>query len=182
MIDIITTLGPIGTDSHTQAASIGPTVSLHPTFHAAIEHAKKFKTRLLVPAGFREYRDGKQFSWVDFHFEYLDSFELQSVWFDKTLPMTLLHKSYDSIALHPSTCSLIDDLDSYKEVKYTQSKIHAYQLYKKGEVASALTSTSIFDQTLDELYIKSQLTPTMVWCLYRAHSLDIGISRPTSSL
>jgi hypothetical protein len=96
--------------------------------------------------------------------------------------MTLLHKSYDSIALHPSTCSLIDDLDSYKEVKYTQSKIHAYQLYKKGEVASALTSTSIFDQTLDELYIKSQLTPTMVWCLYRAHSLDIGISRPTSSL
>lgn len=40
MIDIITTLGPIGTDSHTQAASTGSTVSLHSTFHAAIEHAK----------------------------------------------------------------------------------------------------------------------------------------------
>lgn len=181
MIDIITTLGPIGTDSHTQAASTGSTVSLHSTFHAAIEHAKKFKTRLLVPAGFREYRDGKQFSWVDFHFEYLDSFELQSVWFEKTLPMALLHKSYDSIALHPSTCSLIADLNSYKEIKYTQSKIHAYQLYKKGEVASALTSSSTFDQTLDELYIKSQFTPTMVWCLYRANSLDMGVPRSTGS-
>lgn len=168
MIDIIATLGPIGTDSHTQATRIGSTVSLHPTFHAAIEHAKKFKTRLLVPAGFRENRDGKQFSWVDFHFEYLDYFELQSVWFERTLPMALLHKSYDSIALHPSTCSLIANLDLYKEVKYTRSKIHAYQLYRKGEVASALASASIFDQTLDQSYIKSRFAPTMVWCLYNA--------------
>ncbi|KAB0567608.1 MULTISPECIES: hypothetical protein [Pseudomonas] len=167
MIDIIATLGPVGTDSHIQAARVGSTVSLHSTFHAAIEHAKKFRTGLLVPAGFREDRDGKQFSWVDFHFEYLDSFELQSVWFEKTLPMGLLHKSYDSIALHPSTCSLITDLDAYKEIKYTRSKVDAYQRYSQGEVASVLASTSMFNQIFDQPYIKSRFNPTMVWCLYR---------------
>ena len=165
MPDIIATLGPVGTDSHRQAEQLGAIVSLHETFHAAINHAKLNKTKLLVPAGFRENREGKQFSWVDFHFENLENIELEKAWFEKTMPMVLLHNSYNSIAIHPSTSSLVLELERYKKIKYTRSKVEAYELFKRGEASAALTS-SIIDNAVDGKFIKAEFRPTMVWCLY----------------
>ncbi|MCV4342574.1 hypothetical protein [Pseudomonas capsici] len=167
MNDTIATLGPIGTDSHKQAEQLGACVSLHDTFHAAIEHAKTHDTKLLVPAGFRENRGSKQFSWVDFHFENLGIIELEKVWFEETMPMVLLHKSYRLIAIHPSTSSLVQDLEKYEHVKYTRSKVEAYQLFAQGEASAVVASACITNKESDHPYIKAQFHPTMVWCLYR---------------
>lgn len=170
MIEIIATLGPIGTDSHKQAERLGARVSLHDTFHAAVEHAKLYKTKLLVPAGFREKHAGKQFSWVDFHFENLGIIELEKVWFEETMPMILLHKSYNSIAIHPSTSSLVLDLEKYKHIQHTKSKVEAYELFKQGVASAAIASTCITNKESDHEYIKDQFNPTMVWCLYKMKS------------
>ncbi|MDR9862710.1 MULTISPECIES: hypothetical protein [Pseudomonas] len=167
MSGVIATLGPIGTDSHRQAERLSTKVSLHETFHEAICHAKLHKTKLLVPAGFRENRAGKQFSWVDFHFENLNDIELEKAWFEKTMPMVLLHNSFNSIAIHPSTSSLVPELERYEHVKYTRSKVEAYQLFTRGEASAALTSSSIIDDTSDKQFIKAEFRPTMVWCLYK---------------
>ena len=55
MSNRIATLGPEGTDSHWQAKRLDSEVELFETYHAAIEHAKKYKTRLLVPASVNQY-------------------------------------------------------------------------------------------------------------------------------
>jgi hypothetical protein len=170
MFEIIATLGPIGTDSHRQAKRLGVTVSLHDTFHAAIEHAITHDTRLLLPAGFREIRAGKQFSWVDFHFENLESVELEKVWFEETMPMVLLHKSYNFIAIHPSTSSLVPELEKYEHIKHTRSKVEAYQLFRQGVASATVASKCMTNKELDHAYIKAQFNPTMVWCLYKIKS------------
>jgi hypothetical protein len=167
MTEIIATLGPIGTDSHIQALQLGANVSLHDTFNAAVEHAKTYKTKLLVPAGFKEKRAGKQYSWVDFHFENLGTVELEKVWFEDTMPMVLLHKSYKSIAIHPSTSSLVPELKKYKHIKHTRSKIEAYQLFKQGVASAVIASTCMTNKESDHEYIKAHFNPTMVWCLYK---------------
>lgn len=174
MPDIIATLGPAGTDSHRQAERLGAIISLHDTFHAAINHAKLNNTKLLVPAGFRENRDGKQFSWVDFHFENLGHIELEKAWFEKTMPMVLLHNSYSMIAIHPSTSSLVPELERYEKIKYTRSKVEAYELFRRGEASAALTSDSIIDSKKDSRFIKSEFRPTMVWCLYKTKNHTIN--------
>ncbi|WPO46645.1 hypothetical protein [Pseudomonas sp. S1Bt23] len=172
MCEIIATLGPIGTDSHRQAERLGG-VSLHDTFQAAVEYAKKHKTKLLVPAGFRETREGRLFSWVDFHFENLETVELEKVWFEETMPMVLLHKSYSVIAIHPSTSSLVPELERYKQIKYVRSKVEAYQLFKQGEVSAVVTSNCLIDEKNDHTHIKTCFNPTMVWCLYKMKSGDV---------
>ncbi|GFM89769.1 amino acid biosynthesis protein [Pseudomonas cichorii] len=170
MCETIATLGPVGTDSHKQAEQLGARVSLHDTFHAAVEHAKTHGTKLLVPAGFRENRDGKPFSWVDFHFENIGTIELEKVWFEKTMPMVLLHKSYHSIAIHPSTSSLVPELERYEHVNYTRSKVEAYQLFAQGKASAVIASTCLTNEESDRACIKAQFNPTMVWCLYRMRS------------
>jgi hypothetical protein len=170
MTEIIATLGPIGTDSHRQAEQLGATVSLHETFHAAVEHAKMYETKLLVPAGFREKRAGELYSWVDFHFENLGNVELEKVWFEETMPMVLLHKSYKFIAIHPSTSSLVLELKKYKHIEHTRSKIEAYQLFKQGVASAVIASTCMTNKESDDKYIKAQFKPTMVWCLYKTRS------------
>ena len=129
-----------------------------------------FETKLLVPAGFRENRAGKQFSWVDFHFENLGAIELEKVWFEETMPMVLLHKSYNFIAIHPSTSSLVPELEKYEHIKHTRSKVEAYQLFKQGVASAAITSTCMTNKESDHAYIKAQFKPTMVWCLYKIKS------------
>lgn len=163
----IATLGPVGTDSHRQAERLSSEVGLFETYHAAIEHAKKYKNKLLVPAGFREIHRGSLVSWVDFHFKNIDTFELEAVWYDKTMPMVLLHHSYQRIALHPSTSALVPDLESYTDIIYTRSKVEAYELFKRGNATAAIVSDSSSQDLTDPSIIKNRLTPTMVWCLYR---------------
>ncbi|MGE7958414.1 hypothetical protein ACQKQA_17830 [Pseudomonas sp. NPDC089530] len=170
MCEIIATLGPIGTDSHRQAERLGTGISLHDTFQAAAEYAKKHKIKLLVPAGFRENREGRLFSWVDFHFENLEAIELEKVWFEETMPMVLLHKSYSVIAIHPSTSSLVPELEKYEQIKYAKSKVEAYQLFKQGEVSAVVTSSCLIDENNDPPHIKMRFAPTMVWCLYKMKS------------
>ena len=128
------------------------------------------ETKLLVPAGFREKRAGEQYSWVDFHFENLGVVELEKVWFEETMPMVLLHKSYESIAIHPSTSSLVLELKKYKHIKHTRSKIQAYQLFKQGVASAVIASTCMTSKESDHEYIKAQFKPTMVWCLYKTRS------------
>lgn len=167
MSNRIATLGPEGTDSHWQAKRLGVEVELFETYHAALEHAKKYKTRLLVPAGFKEIHKGTLVSWVDVHFKNIDSLELETVWYDKTLPMVLLHQSYQRIALHPSTCALVPDLERYTDIIYTRSKVEAYQLFEQGEATAAIVSAGLTTDLTDFAPIKQRMTPTMVWCLYR---------------
>lgn len=166
MCETIATLGPSGTDSHRQAEQFGANISLHDTFHAAFEYAKEHGAKLLVPAGFKENRAGKAFAWIDLHFENLETLELEKVWFEKTMPMALLHKSYDLLAIHPSTSSLVSELDNYKHIVYTKSKVEAYQLFQAGKATAAIVSTCLTHETLDDVHIKTEFNPTMVWCLY----------------
>ena len=170
MLEIIATLGPIGTDSHKQAERLCASVSLHDTFHAAIEHAKRHQTKLLVPAGFRESRAGKQFAWVDFHYENIGTLELEKIWFEETMPMVLLHKSYNFIAIHPSTSSLVPEIEKYENIIHTRSKVEAYQLFKDGVASAAIASACMMNRISDRTHIKAQFNPTMVWCLYKMKS------------
>lgn len=167
MSNSIATLGPEGTDSYRQAKRLSSNVRLFETYHAAIEHAKQHETKLLVPAGFREIYKGHLVSWVDFHFRNIDALELETVWYDKTMPMVLLHHGYQRIALHPSTSALVPDLERYTDIIYTRSKVEAYQLFKQGEATAAIVSAGLTQGLVDPDDIKERLTPTMVWCLYR---------------
>ncbi|BBN57398.1 hypothetical protein TRE132_55230 [Pseudomonas chlororaphis subsp. aurantiaca] len=83
------------------------------------------------------------------------------------MPMVLLHKSYRAIAIHPSTSSLVPDLEKYEHIRYTSSKVEAYQLFKQGEASAVITSKCITNEKSDQAYIKSQFEPSMVWCLYK---------------
>lgn len=166
----VATLGPEGTDSNEQALTLGCPVVLLGTYRAAIEYAKRHKTKLLVPAGFRErYQEGF-YSWVDFHFDNINYLELVNVWFDKTLPMVFLHKSYKCIALHPSTIALISGLEDYEEIIYTQSKVEACNLFEQGKVTAAIVSSRMIKKWTDQSCIKARFAPTMVWCLYKVRN------------
>jgi len=167
MSDVISTLGPVGTDSHAQAQQLGCAVSLHETFYSAIKHAKDHATKLLVPAGFREVHRKKIFSWVDFHFDNLDCFFLERVWFADTMPMVHLHRSYSTIAIHPSTSGLVPNIKKYKRVVYAKSKVEAYYLFARGLASASVTSINNVSAEDQERYCSAVYTPSMVWCLYR---------------
>ncbi len=174
---VISTLGPLGTDSAHEAAKRSPQVRLFSSFPAAVDHALRTDGQALVPAGYLDIQDGTLAdTWVDLHFRMLDRLRVVDVWKSPTKPMCLALNpdrvtdpaSVRSVATHPATAVLARQSCAAAEVTFVRSKPLAVELAASGRVDACIGSVDVVAET--SLNLVESFYPTMVWILYEAAS------------
>lgn len=172
---VISTLGPVGTDSAHEASKRSPHVLLFPSFPKAVEHALESNGHALVPAGYLHLQDGTLAdSWVDLHFRMLDRLRVVDVWKSSTRPMCLAvnsERAFDfesvrSIASHPATALFARQSCPNAEITFVSSKPLAVELAASGRVDACIGSADVVTET--RLHAVKHFHPTMVWVLYKA--------------
>lgn len=174
---VVVTLGPSGTDSHAEASKMFHTVLLAETFPEAMSRAHREKLYVLIAAGYveRSVDTGNIcHSWVDIHFQWIDKMRMCAVWESPTKEMCLAVnrkrvkrlEDVRTVAIHPSTESLVKEILPDVAYTYTKSKPKAVEYASDGLVDACLGSRDTI-QASASLAVHRTLNPTMVWCLYK---------------
>ena len=182
----VVTLGPAGTDAEAEALRLGADVELVESFPTAMRTARDHHELALVAAGYLDPWS-EEGSWVDLHFRYRLQMELLSVWQAPTKPICVAARpgqddgtmdDFRSVAIHPSTRSLLPDRLRNLEVVEVRAKPHAVDLVCRHQVDVCLGSLDVANAA--GLRVLEVFEPTMVWCLYgpRQVSGDARVRRP----
>lgn len=172
---VISTLGPIGTDSDHEARKHCSNVELFPSFPAAAANALETGGYALVPAGYLDFQDGEMAdSWVDLHFRLLGLVRIVDVWESPTKEMCLAinservqdRESIRSIALHPATAVFARQVTANAEISYFSSKPLAVGAAESGRVDACIGSVDVVASS--SLKPVGYFRPTMVWILYES--------------
>jgi hypothetical protein len=171
----ISTLGPSGTDSATEAGKYSSQVVLFPSFAAAVENARQTNGFALVPTGYLDILNGNLAdSWVDMHFRLLGRMRIVDVWESPTKAMCLAvnrdrvadRSAIRSIAAHPATAVFARQSCAGAEITFVTSKPLAVEAAATGQVDACIGSADVVAeyalQPLDYFH------PTMVWTLYQS--------------
>lgn len=145
------TLGPAGTDAEAEALRLGADVELVESFPTAMRTARDHHEFALVAAGYLDPWS-EEGSWVDLHFRYRLQMELLSVWQAPTKPICVAARpgqddgtmdDFRSVAIHPSTRSLLPDRLRNLEVVEVRAKPHAVDLVCRHQVDVCLGSLDV---------------------------------------
>lgn len=172
----IITLGPPGTDAHTEAGKHSGQVRLVDSFPDAMRAAAADPSvRALVAAGYLALDPQGQLadSWVDQHFTYTAKLRLERCWESPTKPMCLAvrrgfgrGRTIETVATHPATRVFANQHAPGARQVPVHAKPLAARAAAHAEVDACIASTDIAAR-YPQLEIRAEFAPTMVWMLYR---------------
>ncbi|MCC3328281.1 hypothetical protein [Nocardia abscessus] len=172
----IVTLGPPGTDAHTEADKHTNDVLLVDSFPEAMRAAADDpRLRALVAAGYLALDEEAHIvdSWVDQHFTHTAALRLERCWESPTKPMCLAVRRdigrggvIATIATHPATRVFATrHVPAARQVS-VNAKPLAARAAAHAEVDACIASVDVAAR-YPQLEIRAEFAPTMVWLLYR---------------
>ncbi|MBT8163011.1 MULTISPECIES: hypothetical protein [Arthrobacter] len=170
----LATLGPAGTDAFAVAEQLTLNVIACDTFPEAMKVAEESRIPALICAGYREM-DRSGFvtdDWSHLHFRYRNSMRVTHVWTQPTKPMCLAVRDgitypeqVSSVALHPATSAIANDvLPSADQIAF-RSKPAAVQAANTGQADACIGSVDVITEA-GNLHIVEYFSTEMIWCLY----------------
>lgn len=171
----IVTLGPSGTDAHSEAGKHSGTVRLVESFSAAMAvAAADAGVHALVAAGYLALDDAGRAvdSWADQHFTHCGVLQLERCWENLTKPMcfavnrAVLRTTVRTIATHPATRVFANRYAPSAQQMMVQAKPLAARAAARHEADACIGSTDVVAR-FPQLEVVDEFQPTMVWLLYR---------------